>query len=234
MRIRTWAVAIAIWAVGCAGSPPPHAATPLDPQMRLEALLEQWRALHAPGSSCETLPSDRAPIDDCGRLRGEVGQLALAFPRNPQVLFAAAVMASEAREREQSASYLDQLFAVVAIFPQAAVLRAQLALDDGNLALARRVLREQIALAPSHAGLREAQAGVLYLAGEPDAADAELEVAFSLGAPAWRVAYHRGLLAEAAGRADRAVDFYREASEMNPGFALAHERLVALVAEGAR
>lgn len=231
--MRRSGLAIALVAfLGCAHGDAPHEATALDPEVRLEAILSQWRALHAPGSSCETTPSERAAVVDCGRLRAEVAQLALTFPTNPQVLFAAAVMSNEARRRDQALSYLDQLFAVVPIYPKAAVLRAHLALEEGNVTLARRVLREQITLSPGHPGLREAEAGVLYLAGERAAAEAALEMASSLGAPGWRVAYHRGLLAEASGRVNEAAAFYREASEENPAFGGARERLVALEAAG--
>jgi len=49
-----------------------------------------------------------------------------------------------------------------------------------------------------------------------------------LGAPRWRVAYHLGLIGEAAGALDQAQKLYREAVEKNPGWAPAQQRLNGL------
>jgi hypothetical protein len=68
----------------------------------------------------------------------------------------------------------------------------------------------------------------------PQAID-ELSMAGALGAPAWRVAYHRGLIEEASGRLAQASRFYEEALQGNPGWPPAESRLKALRArDGAR
>jgi Flp pilus assembly protein TadD len=227
------AVAIAVSTAGCASSPSePRAVTDFDPEERLEALLVEWRALPEPGRSCETTPRAREAVRDCGQLRAEFEALVLEFPRDPRVRLAAAAVARDASDRARALSHLDALLSVTPAQPEAAVLRARLAVEEGNLALARRVLREQIALAPAHAALREAEAGVLYLSGDRPGAYAALDAAEALGAPAWRVAYHRGLLEEGGGDRIRALDHYRAASEANPSFAPARERSAGLEAEG--
>lgn len=227
-----WAMALmAAAAFGCAASEGPRGATRFDPDVRLDALLVEWQMQPDPGLSCEMRPRERAAVTDCGRVRGEVEQLALEFPQHPRVRLAAAALAHDVRDRIRAQSHLDALFAAQPVHPEAAVLRARLAIEDGNVALARRVLREQIALTPDHPGLREAEAGVHYLAGDRSLATASLDAAEALGAPGWRIAYHRGLLDEAAGDRASALDQYRLAAEENPAFAPAREREAGLTAE---
>lgn len=83
-------------------------------------------------------------------------------------------------------------------------------------------------LSPDHAGLREAYGAALYLAGELDAARQNLLAALALGAPAWRVAYHLGLVEESAGRVDAALGHYRESVASNPTWPQSQARLTAL------
>ena len=126
--------------------------------------------------------------------------------------------------------YLDRIFERPASHPDAAVLRGQIAAEQGNLPFARRFLADQIALAPGHPGLHETYAGVLYLSQELDAARRELARAESLGAPRWRVAYHQGLVEESAGDRDAARRLYQEALDKNPGWEPALTRLKAMTA----
>jgi Flp pilus assembly protein TadD len=70
----------------------------------------------------------------------------------------------------------------------------------------------------------------LYLSGELADAALELQTAQRLGAPGWRVAYHLGLVDEAAGRLDAAREHYAAAVAGNPGWLPARSRLNALQA----
>lgn len=72
---------------------------------------------------------------------------------------------------------------------------------------------------------------IRYLSGEFDAARRELTIAERLGAPAWRVAFNRGLIDEAQGRGDQAMDYYRKALEENPEYEPARFRLRGLESE---
>ena len=71
----------------------------------------------------------------------------------------------------------------------------------------------------------------LYMNKQLPEAQKELTMAGALGAPMWRIAYHLGLVAEAAGRLDEARQRYTEAVSGNPGWALAQSRLTALRAQ---
>jgi tetratricopeptide (TPR) repeat protein len=100
--------------------------------------------------------------------------------------------------------------------------------EQGDLPFARRFLEAQIRLAPDHAGLHETYAAALFLGGAMDDARRELTTAGRLGAPRWRVAYHLGLLEEAAQRLDEARRLYAEALAAHPGWEPAQARLNAL------
>ena len=101
-----------------------------------------------------------------------------------------------------------------------------------HLPLAQRVLAMQVQYTPDHAGLREALSGVLYMMGDLDGARAAIDAAANLGAPAWRVAYHRGLVAEAAGKADEAQAQYQACIDATPSFLGAKSRLSGMKSQG--
>ncbi len=205
------AAALALGA-GCQ-SPP---GNPYDPAVRLEALLESWRETRSNGWSCEESAPHDSPIIDCERIRDELEQMAYDFPRNVPVLFANAVVAFEYRRYGRCQMFLDGLFEVQPAHADAAVLRSRIAVREGNMRFARRLLEEQIELTPDHAGLREARAAVFYLTGDLEEADRELRAALRLGAPEARIAYHRGLVAEADDRVREAGHYYARAVELDP------------------
>jgi hypothetical protein len=74
----------------------------------------------------------------------------------------------------------------------------------------------------------------LYLSGYLEDARRELMTARAMGAPAWRVAYHLGLVEEADGRPATAMAHYREAIQGNPNWQAARSRLNALGAQPSR
>ena len=211
---------------GCARAPGP--AT--DPNLRLAEIVGAWRDQRAAGVACQDGFEPNRPVVDCRRLMKALDTLALEFPRHPGVLFAAASMAREEGTPEKAQSYLTALFAVRPMHPTAAVLRAQIAMEQGNLPFADRTLRDQILLAPDHPGLRETHASVAYLQNDWDAAQKRLRAAERLGAPDWRVAYHRGLIAEAQGRMDDARVHYLRSLDASPGFERARMRLAGIEA----
>jgi tetratricopeptide (TPR) repeat protein len=163
----------------------------------------------------------------CVRWELEIRRLAIVCPAHLATLTANAVVAFESQP-EQAQQYLDRVLAAPGIHPDAAALRARLAIDEGNLPFARRLLAEQIALAPDHAGLHETYGAALYLSGQLEAALRELLAARAMGAPEWRVAYHLGLIEEANGHPETAISYYADAVAKNPGYAQAQSRLNAL------
>lgn len=182
-----------------------------DPDVRLAHLLDLYEAGAAhPGSG-------RGPsLVDPGRVQNELERLAFEFPRHVGTLLANAVVAYDARQPEKAQNYLDQLLRVQPSHPDAAMLRARIALDQGNRDSALRVLQTQVRYNPDHAGLRETLAAVLVFRGEGPAAMEQLELASRLGAPLWRVQYHRGWIEERAGRYEAARAFYEHALALNP------------------
>ncbi len=214
---------------GCAGSGP-LAFRPPGPRERLDEQLTAWRELREQRVDCQASRFQDSPLVDCAEIQHAVEQLALEYPRNTDVLFAAAVLADDAGQRERAASWLDALFAVTPAHSDAGVLRARLAAHDGNLRLASRVLREQLTYAPGHSGLVEALASVQYLSGDLTAARESLASARALGAPGWRVDYNLGLVEEAANDRVAAMNAYRAVLAEKPDHDAAASRLRALEA----
>ena len=216
-------------AFGCASNDTPRLGKD-EPTVRLQKLLDEWNAVRDEGGSCASGGS-RYPYVDCGRIQAAIERLALEFPTQPEVLLANAVIAYETHQGEKAQDYLDAIIRQPEVQPGVVVLRSRLALRQGNLPFARRLLTEQIELAPDAPSLREALASVEYLAGEFEAARRQLLIAERLGAPAWRIAFNRGLCEEAQGNTYSAMRFYRKTLEHNPEYAPARARLVGLESE---
>jgi len=232
-RARGWAqlatrVAIGMGLVLAGGCRTPVGPHPYDPRARLAVLLEEWTRVREDGATCEQRSPDETPLVDCARTRKHIARLAIEFPRTPEVLLANAVVSFEAGRPEDAAQDLDALRRIAPIHPDAALLRARIAIAQGNLRFARRLLDEQIELSPDHATLYELSATVHYLDERHEAALRDLDRARRLGAPCWRTRYHEGLIAEARGASEPAGRAYRMSLDENPGFAPARSRLRAL------
>jgi len=225
--VASWVCAAALCA-GCASTP--REPGPDDPGPRLRRLLAEWYAVQDAGGSCAS-GGRRHPYVDCGRIQAGIERLSLQFPDDATVLAANAVVAFETRQEEKAQVHLDALFELDPIQPDAAILRSRLSIRQGNLSHARRLLESQIGLSPDHAGLREAMASLHYLRGAHALAQRELAIAERLGAPGWRVDYHRGLLEEAQGRADTAIRYYQRSIDANPGWERPRSRLRGLESE---
>ncbi|MEM9175883.1 MAG: hypothetical protein AAGC67_11670 [Myxococcota bacterium] len=228
--VRLGTLLLCVFVAACQSPPPPN---PNAARSRLEPLLEAWDRARAEDGGCEQRRPTETPILDCEAVSQQIARLAVEFPRDPEILLAAATVRYEGGRKEDALKTLDVLRRLQPIHPEAAVLRGRIAIDEGNLRFARRILEEQRELSPDHAGLWEMLASVAYLEGEYAVANERLDVAARLGAPGWRVAYHRGLVAEASGRPDLASLAYADCLEANPEFAPARSRLRALaVTEG--
>lgn len=201
-----------------------------DPTVRVTKLLDEWLRIREDGGSCAS-GGRKYPFVDCGRIQSGIVALGLEFPNNPEVLLVNAVIAYETNQPENAESYLDALLEQESTEPGVAVLRSRLALDQGNLPHARRLLNDQVTLTPDAADLREALAAVHYLSGDLASARRQLLIAERLGAPAWRVAFNRGLLEEAEGHTDAAIEYYQAALDENPEYEPARSRLRGLESE---
>ena len=209
----------------------------MDPDVRLARLLEDYdRSKDPAGPYCGCWPdwdaNDWKPCPDSGhilvdpdRVWNRIEELAFEFPRHEPTLLANAMIAYEEGERIKSQRYLDQILSLVKVHPDAAVLRSRLAVEDGNLKTARKLLDDHIRHVPNHAGLHEALAGIHFLEGMYEDAQSEIAVAEELGAPTWRMAFNLGLIAETQGELRQAAEFYQSAYDLNPQMETALARL---------
>ncbi len=186
----------------------------ITPDEILAALVASFEQLRSSGCTAE-----------CDRLRRQIESLAIVCPTHAPTLMANAVIAYDDQRIPVAQQFLDQILTQQGPHADAAALRARIAIDEGNLPFARRMLTEHLVLAPDHAALHETLAAVLFLVHDLTAAEQELTTALALGAPEWRIAYHRGLVAEAAGRIDQAIDYFTQAVAGNPSWTAAQARL---------
>jgi predicted Zn-dependent protease len=216
--------ALVLIASGCASSRGVARLPECDePNQQLGAALGRLETTTADG--CR---NDKIGMPSCAEIKREIERLAVVCPDHAPTLMATALIAFEAGQSGRAQQLLDQIFERPRSYPLAGVLRTRIAIEDGNLPFARRFVEDQVRRTPDHAGLREVQSAVLYLSGQFDEARRALAAAESLGAPAWRVAYHTGLLEEAAGRREAALKAYAEAMEKNPSWPPAVSRFNAL------
>ena len=221
----------AVWSaasLACATTPPLTRQLCYDPEAQLASVLRPLEELRANG--CQIEKSTAGPVE-CDRLSQELQRLLVVCPNYPPTLIANAVVAYDDRRPIQSQEFLDRALSQPGRYPDAAVLRARIAIEEGNVPFARRLLEQQIRLVPDHSGLHETLGAALYLDGRLPEAALELTTARALGAPSWRVAYHLGLIDEAAGRFEEASRRYGEALEGNPDWEQARSRFNALRAK---
>ena len=219
------ACAACLMACACATSSPLLRQQCYNPDAQLASLLPPFETLYAKG--CDT-----GADPECDRLRREIARLGVVCPAHTPTLMANAVIAYDERRPVESQQLLDMILAQPRSYPDAAVLRARIGIEEGNLPFAQRLLEQHIRLVPDHSGLHETYAAALYLGKKMPEARSELTMAGALGAPRWRIAYHLGLIEEALGRGVEAGQLYAEALQGNPGWAPAESRLKALRARG--
>lgn len=224
---RSCAAFVAAFIAGsCATTSPLVRQECSNPDVQLAAVLTPLEALRAKG--CDASPVVQQGRSECDRLRRELERLAVICPAHSPTLMANAVVAYDEHQPPKAQQYLDLILAQPQSHPDASVLRARIAIEDGNLPFSRRLLEQQIRLLPDHAGLHETYAATLFLERKLVDARRELATAGALGAPRWRVAYHLGLIEEAEGRGEEARRYFTEALAANPAWAPARSHLNGL------
>ena len=201
-----------------------------NPDLRLARLLQPYQELRA--KDCTVGDSIDRGGAECDRLEREIATLGVVCSAHAPTLMANAVIAYDKQRPADAQQMLDVILSQPHGYPEAAVLRARIAIEEGNVPFAQRLLVQQIKLVPDHAGLHETYAAALYLGGKMTEARGELTMAGLLGAPRWRIAYHLGLIEEALGLGVEASRFYAEALQGNPSWGPADSRLKALRARG--
>jgi len=211
----------------CQTAVPGYRYEGLGPDERLLDLAEAYEAQADAGGA----GGDPSKLVDGQRLTNELRRLHVEYPTHAPTLFMLAQVTFDEGRPERAAAYLDDLFATHPMHPEGGLLRSRIAIGEGNLTAARRVLEQQIRYVPDHAGLREALGSVAYMEGDLDAARVDVEMARRLGAPLWRVAFNLGLIEEAAGNHEVAAERYEVALRERPDFAPAASRLAGIRAE---
>ena len=192
--------------------------------------MHDWQLLSEARQTPEGCQKDNGLA--CDALRAKIERLSADCPSNSHVAMANAVLAFDDRNFARAQQLLDELFGPGNMNPEAVVLRARIAMEQGNMPFAVKFLEQQIHQIGDHAGLRETYASAFYLTGHWAEAQAQLTVAQRLGAPAWRTAYGLGLIEEAQGHYEQAKLRYEAALKAKPGYQTAESRLRALVASG--
>jgi tetratricopeptide (TPR) repeat protein len=215
---------VLLGAGGCSSTP-----TMAEPDEALRPKVEAWERQKSGDWSVRDLAKD-SEIHDPDFVQHEIEGLSVTYPGHVPTLMACAIVAYDQKQPAKAQQYLDRVLALAPDHPDATILRARIALEDGNSGLARKLLEEEVRFRPDHAGVRETLAGVYFTLGRYDDARASLAVAERLGAPLWRAAFGRGLIEEATGHATLAASFYQKAIDGNPESRSARARLRALQA----
>ena len=220
MKTHPFLAVLALSLSSCATGTFGHRDPNCNPDERLEGLVAAYDECH---SGRQQTSNDL--IFDCSAEWLAIERLATEFPRHAPTLMANAVIAYDEHDRVKAKRYLDALFSIEDSHPVGAVLRSRVAIDEGNMPMARRVIETQIAYTPNEHAVREAYSSILYMSRDLEGAAREITLAEKQGAPPWRVAYNRGLIAEAGGRTADAQRQYQAALDANPEFTPARARL---------
>lgn len=214
----------------CASRPPRISTLGTPCSVAGSRLSEAWRglddALRTPGG-CEADSGIH-----CDSLRAQIQRLAVDCGNNPDVVMANALLAFDARNYARAQQLLDELLGLHVSYPEAAVLRARIAMEQGNSQFALRFLDQQIRQTGDNAGLRETYASALFVSNRLNEAEAQLLAAKRLGAPVWRIAYGQGLIEESRGNFEDAKRRFQEALLDRAGWKPAESRLKGLIVSG--
>lgn len=181
------------------------------------------------GEGCHEIWRANNATVDCQRILNEIEKLYVEFPHHERIILSNAIVNFEMNKPENAQWLLDQLQLFQRANPEAAVLRAQIAIKTGNLKFADSLIDRQILLVPSDSGLRELKASIAYLNNDFATARQVLSVAGRLGAPSWRLAYHHGLVSESQLQWGQACTFYQASLDQKPDFPAALSRLIGLI-----
>ncbi len=213
---------------GCQSSATPASdPMPGDPDAAVAKLRDAWAMSRADRPHASTNLGSRK-VASRVMLRRQAENVVFRHPNHVDARMLCALMAYDAEDSVESARHLDYLLRRQPSAPDAALLRARIAIEAGNPSLAERLLMLQARLRPDHAGLRETLASVRFFGGDLTSAHAELDAAEQLGADPARIAYNRGLLVEQSGDSGTAAAHYQRALDLSPGWSLARARMKGL------
>ncbi len=225
-----WVLGIAVLALSACRSalgPPPDC--PGDPDAAVMELRDAWQRAPYHGlyekstcSDCETGVRSKEMI------RRQTENLLYRFPRHAPTRLMAGLLAYEAGDPVRATEHLDTALEIQPVQPEAVVLRARIAMEAGNAGLAKRILKDQIALVPNDALLHETMSSAYFLDDAFDDAMGELDIAERLGGLRGRIEYNRGVIEEARGNTAEATGHYKTSLTLLPHWPQPKIRLEAL------
>ncbi|MBA6350287.1 M48 family metallopeptidase [Colwellia sp. BRX8-9] len=137
------------------------------------------------------------PIVDCFRFASELNALYLKYPNHKRIMMTSALVEFEIGNTNTSQQLLDLILSKRGAFPEAAILRSRIAMEEGNLTLARTIVKRQLSVTPYNPHLYELQAAYYYLEGKYTKALQAITSAERFMESDWRINYHRGIIYEA-------------------------------------
>lgn len=207
---------------GCAST---TTLSPYEPDKQLQALLKKHHISRATGITCQPNPQRHV---DCHALASELGKLAMTYPQHRDINFMAALVYFQSGRTLDSQLLLDKVLSKQHSMPEAAMLRSQIAMQEGNMNLARTLLNRQLQLVPDHPELYASLAATYYLEGRYEKSQHLLQTADRLGTPAWRSSYHLALVHEAQQHWATACQYYVQTLNRLPNHSQSLSRLLAL------
>jgi len=149
------------------------------------------------------------PIIDCYRLASELNALYIQYPNNKRIMMASALVEFELGNTSNSQYLLDNLMSKRGAYPEAAILRSRIAMEEGNLTLARSLVSRQLSITPDNPYLYEMQASYYYMEGKYTEALQSVKIAERFMEPNWRIGHHRGIIYEAQEQWQKACKEYK-------------------------
>ncbi|MEP4889541.1 MAG: hypothetical protein ABJV04_05910 [Aliiglaciecola sp.] len=168
------------------------------------------------------------PISDCYGLASDLNALNVQYPNNKRIMMATALVEFEVGNTANSQQMLDNLLSKRGAFPAAAVLRSRIAMEEGNLTLARSVVSKQLSITPDNPYLYEMQASYYYIEGKYTEALQSIKIAERLMPPNWRISYHRGIIYEAQEQWYKACREYTQVLEDDPSNRTIYAKILLL------
>lgn len=199
-----------------------------DPDDRLDDMLILFEYQNSQHNECLDIERPPSAIGDCARIVVEMERILNDFPTHERTMMTLSILYYQMNRIDRAQYMLDQLLNIPGTKPEAAILRAMIALKDGNVTLAARVLTRQILLAPESEELRSALASVYYSQGETHRARTVLNMSNQTNENQWLLSYHNGLLAETEKDWLAACKLYANALRVQPNFGPARSRIIAL------
>lgn len=165
---------------------------------------------------------------DCFRLASELSALYLQYPNHKRILMASALVEFEIGNTNTSQQLLDILLSKRGAYPEAAILRSRIAMEDGNLNLARTIIKRQLNLTPYNPYLYEIQAAYYYAEGHYKKALQAIRSAELFLKDDWRISYHRGIIYEAQKQWYKACKEYKGVLKRAPNNQILQAKILLL------